>query len=116
MTMNELLEMTCEVCRVGSPTITDEEIATYHPQVPDWRIVDVGREKRLERSFKFRNFVEALAFTERVGETAEKGGHHPLLCTEWGMVTVSWWTHKIGGLHTNDFVMAAKTDRLSVEE
>ncbi len=110
--MSELAEMKCEVCRVGSPTLTEAEIARYHPQVPEWRIAEVGGEKRLERAFKFRNFAEAIAFTDRVGQAAESENHHPLICTEWGRVTVSWWTHKIGGLHQNDFVMAAKTDQL----
>jgi 4a-hydroxytetrahydrobiopterin dehydratase len=64
------------------------------------------------RAFKFKNFTEALAFTDQVGEIAEEEGHHPALFTEWGKVTVRWWTHKIGGLHENDFIMAAKTDRL----
>jgi 4a-hydroxytetrahydrobiopterin dehydratase len=68
--------------------------------------------KRLERTFKFKNFVQALAFTNKVGELAEAEGHHPAILTEWGKVTVTWWTHKIRGLHRNDFVMAAKTDRL----
>ncbi len=111
--MAQLAEMTCEVCRVGSPTLTDEEITHLQPQVPEWRVVEVTGDKRIERSFKFRNFAQALAFTNRVGEVAEQEGHHPLICTEWGKVTVSWWTHKIGGLHQNDFVMAAKTDQLA---
>jgi 4a-hydroxytetrahydrobiopterin dehydratase len=68
--------------------------------------------KRLERSFKFNDFAEALAFTNQVGELAEKQGHHPDILTEWGKVTISWWTHAIKGLHKNDFIMAAKTDRL----
>jgi 4a-hydroxytetrahydrobiopterin dehydratase len=70
--------------------------------------------KRLERVFGFRNFAEALAFTNTVGERAEEEGHYPALLTEWGKVTVTWWTHKIGGLHQNDFIMAARTDELSV--
>ena len=65
---------------------------------------------RLERAFSFANFAEALAFTNAVGGLAEAAGHHPALTTEWGRVTVVWWTHAIGGLHRNDFVMAAKTD------
>jgi 4a-hydroxytetrahydrobiopterin dehydratase len=69
--------------------------------------------KRLERTFKFENFAQALSFTNKVGEQAEEEGHHPALLTEWGKVTVTWWTHKIGGLHRNDFIMAAKTDELS---
>ena len=67
---------------------------------------------QLERAFKFRTFAQALAFTNKVGEVAELEGHHPALLTEWGKVTVTWWTHKIRGLHKNDFICAAKTDEL----
>ena len=68
--------------------------------------------KRLERVFKFPDFAQALAFTDKVGELAEAEGHHPAILTEWGKVTVTWWTHKVKGLHRNDFIMAAKTDPL----
>jgi 4a-hydroxytetrahydrobiopterin dehydratase len=68
--------------------------------------------KRLRRSFAFEDFAQALAFATRVGAAAEQEGHHPALLIEWGRVTVDWWTHAIGGLHRNDFVMAAKTDEL----
>lgn len=111
--MNELREMTCEVCRVGSPTATEEEIADYYRQVPDWQVVERDGVKRLERVFKFPDFALALALTNRVGVLAEIEGHHPSILTEWGKVTVTWWTHKIKGLHRNDFIMAAKTDRLA---
>jgi len=67
---------------------------------------------RLQRVFKLKNFVAALEFTNRIGALAEEQGHHPLIVTEWGRVTVQWWTHKIGGLRRNDFIMAAKTDEL----
>jgi 4a-hydroxytetrahydrobiopterin dehydratase len=83
-----------------------------HPQVPEWQVIQREGIKRLQRVFGFRNFAQALAFTNRVGEQAEKEGHHPALLTEWGKVTVTWWTHKIGGLHQNDFIMAARTDEL----
>jgi len=82
-----------------------------HPQVPAWEIVERDGIKRLERVFTFDTFVQALAFTNKVGELAEEEGHHPALLTEWGKVTVTWWTHKIKGLHQNDFIMAAKTDQ-----
>lgn len=104
--------MKCVACRKGEPTLTDAEIAELHPQVPDWQVMEREGIKRLERVFKFENFAQALAFTNRVGEVAETEGHHPVLVTEWGRVTLSWWTHKIKGLHRNDFIMAAKTDQL----
>jgi len=110
--MDELVSMKCIACRGGEPTVTDQEMADYLPQVPDWTVVERDGVKRLERVFTFRTFVEALAFTDRVGELAEAEGHHPALLTEWGKVTVTWWTHKIKGLHRNDFIAAAKTDRL----
>jgi 4a-hydroxytetrahydrobiopterin dehydratase len=112
--MNQLTQMKCIACRKGEPTVTDEEIAEFRPQVPDWDISEVDGVKRLEKVFKFDNFVQALAFTNKIGELAEEEGHHPALLTEWGKTTVSWWTHKIGGLHRNDFIMAAKTDRAFV--
>jgi 4a-hydroxytetrahydrobiopterin dehydratase len=111
--MSELSEMKCTACRGDEPTLTDAEIAELRQQVPEWQVVKREGIKRLERVFRFRNFAQALAFTNRVGEQAEEEGHHPALLTEWGKVTVTWWTHKIGGLHRNDFIMAAKTDELS---
>jgi 4a-hydroxytetrahydrobiopterin dehydratase len=62
--------------------------------------------------FRFKNFRQALEFTNKIGDIAEQEGHHPVIVTEWGRVKVSWWTHKIQGLHQNDFIMAAKTDEL----
>jgi 4a-hydroxytetrahydrobiopterin dehydratase len=111
-TTSELVQMKCTACRGGEPTLTDAEIADFHPQVPDWSVVEVEGVKHLERAFKFKNFAEAISFTDRVGEMAEAEGHHPAILTEWGRVRVTWWTHKIRGLHKNDFIMAAKTDGL----
>ncbi len=110
MQLPTLNRMKCEACRRGAPTVTDAEITEYHPQVPEWQLVERDGTKRLERVFKFPNFADALTFTNRVGEVAEEEGHHPSILTEWGSVTVTWWTHKIKGLHRNDFIMAAKSD------
>ena len=110
--MDQLTQLKCTACRGGEPTVTDAEIAEFKPQVPEWKIVEIDGIKRLERVFKFKDFVSALTFTNKVGELAESEGHHPALLTEWGKVTVTWWTHKIRGLHRNDFIMAAKTDEL----
>src|SRR4029453_7187408 len=103
----------CVACRRDAPTVTDAEIAELHPQVSDWELVELDGIKRLRGVFPFDDFAQALAFTDAVGAVAEEQGHHPALLTEWGRVTVSWWTHKIKGLHRNDFIMAAKTDELS---
>lgn len=110
--MTELAESHCEACRADAPRVTDAEIERYLPEVPEWEVVERDGIRRLERSYKFRDFVSALDFTNRVGAIAEAEGHHPDLLTTWGRVTVTWWSHKIKGLHRNDFVMAAKTDRL----
>ena len=110
--MANLVQLKCIACREGEPTVTDAEIAEFRPQVSEWKIVERDGMKRLERVFKFKDFVQALAFTNKVGGIAEAEGHHPALFTEWGRVTVTWWTHKIRGLHRNDFIMAAKSDSL----
>ena len=107
----ELVNMKCVACRGGEPTLTDAEITEFNPQVQQWTILEREGIKRLERVFKFENFAKALEFTNKVGQIAEAEGHHPAILTEWGKVTVTWWTHKIHGLHHNDFIMAAKTDR-----
>jgi 4a-hydroxytetrahydrobiopterin dehydratase len=99
-------------CRSGAPRVTGAEMTALKSEIPEWTVVERGGIARLERVFRFPNFVEALAFTNRVGALAEAAGHHPALTTEWGQVTVGWWTHAIAGLHRNDFIMAAKTDRL----
>lgn len=110
--MAKLAEMKCVACRGDEPLATSQEIAAYKQQVPNWEIVERDGVQRLERTFRFKNFAQALDFTNRVGEIAEEEGHHPVLTTTWGKVTVSWWTHVIHGLHRNDFIMAAKTDDL----
>lgn len=108
--MNDLNQMKCIPCREGATTVPDEEIEEYSRLIPKWELVDLEGIGRLRRVFPFANFAEALAFTNKVGELAEAEDHHPAILTEWGNVTVSWWTHKMKGLHRNDFILAAKTD------
>jgi 4a-hydroxytetrahydrobiopterin dehydratase len=110
--MSELANMSCVQVRRDEPSLSSEQIEEYKTQIPDWKIVQVEGVKRLEHAYKFKNFREALEFTNKVGEIAEEQDHHPLIQTEWGKVTLNWWTHVIGGLHRNDFIMAAKSDRL----
>lgn len=110
--MTQLKELKCVPCRGDSPPLSEMEIALLKPQVSDWQVITVDGISRLQRVFKFKNFALALAFTNQVGELAEAEDHHPALLTEWGKVTVTWWTHKIKGLHQNDFIMAARTDEL----
>jgi len=105
----------CVACRRDSPQVTEAEIPELKSEIPDWHLVERDGIARLERVFDFPSFAQALVFTNRVGALAEDEGHHPALLTEWGRVTVTWWTHKIRGLHRNDFIMAAKTDALVAE-
>jgi 4a-hydroxytetrahydrobiopterin dehydratase len=110
--MPSLNQNKCVPCEGNVSPLTDREIEELLPQVQKWQMVTYHGIKQLERVFIFTDFMTALAFTNKVGELAESEGHHPALLTEWGKVTVTWWTHSIGGLHKNDFIMAAKTDRL----
>ncbi|MGZ8918879.1 MAG: 4a-hydroxytetrahydrobiopterin dehydratase [Methylobacter sp.] len=111
--MNNLTSKTCEVCRVGAPLASQTEIDEFMPQLKDWELIEIDGIKRLKKTFKFDNFEDALSFTNKVGALSEQENHHPAILTEWGKVTVTWWTHKIKGVHVNDFIMAAKTDEIS---
>ncbi|MEZ4522188.1 MAG: 4a-hydroxytetrahydrobiopterin dehydratase [Thermomicrobiales bacterium] len=113
--MSELIEMQCVACRADAPPATAEEIERWLSDVPDWDLIKVDDIPRLRRAFKFRNFRQALEFTNLVGELAEDEGHHPRITTEWGKVTVTLWTHAIKSLHRNDFILAAKIDRALIE-
>lgn len=111
--MSDLNQQVCEACNADAPRVTEEEMQALMKDVPDWQLVETEGIKQLQRVFTFGNFAKALAFTNRVGELAEEQQHHPAILTEFGKVTVTWWTHKIKGLHKNDFIMAARTDTLA---
>jgi 4a-hydroxytetrahydrobiopterin dehydratase len=110
--MKKLDEMRCEACRADAPTVAPGEERELMQQIPAWERVMHDGVPRLQRTFRFPDFAEALGFTNRVGRLAEEEDHHPEIVLEWGRVRVSWWTHKIRGLHRNDFIMAARTDTL----
>ena len=107
-----LADKTCTPCRGGIPPLTPDEAAALHGQAPEWALLDDA--KRIERSYKFRNFAQALEFVRQAGELAEAQGHHPDISFGWGYATVSLRTKKIKGLHENDFIMAAKFDRIAL--
>ena len=110
-TMTELANRRCVPCSGGTPRLRGEAIETLRRQLHgDWQVVD---EHHLERTFRFPDFRQALAFTNRVGELAEAEDHHPDLHLAWGKVVMQVWTHKIGGLSENDFILAAKADALA---
>jgi len=110
--MTDLAEKRCVPCEGGVQPASPDEIRTLRRQVPEWEVVERDGVNRLERTYTFDDFSHALQLTDRIGQAAEEEGHHPVLVTEWGKLTVTWWTHAIGGLHENDFVMAAKSDAL----
>jgi 4a-hydroxytetrahydrobiopterin dehydratase len=105
-------ELKCSACHIGAPTVTDDESSTLIKEIPHWTPIIVDGVNQLQRQYKFKNFKLALEFTNLLGEISEAEAHHPAILTEWGKVTVTWWTHTIRGLHRNDFIMAAKTDAL----
>jgi 4a-hydroxytetrahydrobiopterin dehydratase len=108
--MTDLASKQCVPCKGGVPPLKGAELRALHEQLGrDWKVVD---EHHLEREYRFKNFAEALAFTNRLGELAEEQSHHPDLYLAWGRVRVTIWTHKIDGLTESDFVFAAKCDRL----
>ena len=108
--MAALRKLKCTVCKSGDDPLKEAKIKEYHEQIPDWSVIQKDGVKKIRRQFSFENFASALEFTNEVGELAEEEDHHPMIQTEWGRVTVTWWTHKIDGLHENDFIMAAKCD------
>ena len=110
--MSDLSAKKCEACRADAPRVTQVQINELQQQIPEWALIEVEGIKRLTRTYEFNDFKEALEFTNKVGDIAEGENHHPAILTEWGKVAVTWWTHKIRGLHMNDFIMAAKTDEL----
>ena len=110
--MFDLSKQNCEACRADAPKISDEDLKTLMPNIPDWSVIVVDGVMQLSREYEFKNFEQAMAFSNRVGEIAEAEGHHPAILTEWGKVTITWWSHKIMGLHKNDLIMAARTDEV----
>lgn len=108
--MTELAGERCEACHAGAPKVPEAERPGLLAEIPEWELVEVNGTPRLRRAYRFPSWEAALAFTVHVGGLAAAEDHHPSLRTEWGKVTVTWWTHAIRDLHRNDFVMAAKCD------
>ena len=109
--MQELAQLRCSSLAGNTPRLTGREISQLKEKISGWETHTRKGELRLEKSFRFKDFRQALAFTNLVAQLANEEDHHPALLTEWGKVTVTWWSHKIKGLHKNDFIMAAKTEQ-----
>jgi len=105
--MSELSSKQCVPCRGGVPPLRGEGITKLQDQLADWKVVN---EHHLQKSYRFKDFREAQAFVDRVGDLAEEQGHHPDICFGWGQAEITIWTHKIDGLTESDFILAAKID------
>ena len=110
--MSDLASNTCEACRIDAPLVSDDEAAMLIKEIEGWDVIDDGV-KKLEKEFSFSNYSDSVDFSNKVADMAEQEDHHPQIILEWGKVTVIWWSHKIKGLHKNDFICAAKTNNLS---
>ncbi|MDD1779790.1 4a-hydroxytetrahydrobiopterin dehydratase [Enterovibrio sp. ZSDZ35] len=110
--MTELTELQCEACRADAPKVSEDEAKALLATLDGWEMKEEDGIPQLQRVFVFKNFKEAWAFSNNVAQLAEDEGHHPAILLEWGRCTVTWWTHKIKGLHQNDFICAAKTNAL----
>lgn len=105
-----LAAKTCLPCKGGVDPLSRADAERYLGEIPGWQLSEDGR--RIHREYRFKNFVQAIEFVNKVGALAEQEAHHPEIRFGWGHVQVELWTHKINGLHENDFIVAAKIDRL----
>jgi 4a-hydroxytetrahydrobiopterin dehydratase len=110
--MTKLAQANCEACRTDSPHVTHDEVVEYLKETPGWQVAKEADINKLVKTYFFKDWKESQAFADRVGNLADTEGHHPAITIEWGRVTIRWWTHKIAGLHKNDFIMAAKCETL----
>jgi 4a-hydroxytetrahydrobiopterin dehydratase len=110
--MTDLSKLKCEACRADAPKVNEADIPDLLKEIPQWQVRRPENIPQLFRAYEFKNFKEAWAFSDKVAALAEEEFHHPDILLEWGRVSISWWIHKIKGLHKNDFICAAKTDAL----
>ena len=110
--MSDLASNTCEACRIDAPRVSDDETSLLIKEIEGWDLINDGI-KKLKKEFSFSNYSDSVDFSNKVADMADKEDHHPQIILEWGKVTVIWWSHKIKGLHKNDFICAAKTNKIS---
>lgn len=113
--MDNLTEQKCVACRADAPRVTDDELPDLIKLIPDWQPITEESILQLSRVFDFKDYSLSLGFVNKIALLAEEEDHHPAILLEWGKVRVTWWSHKIGGLHKNDFIAAAKTDLIYSE-
>jgi 4a-hydroxytetrahydrobiopterin dehydratase len=110
--MKPLSEYPCAATPRDAAKLSNNEQRELAKQIAEWNIDLNDGVAQLWRVYRVGNFIQAMAFANEISLIAEEGDHHPALLVEWGRIKVSWWSHSIGGLHLNDFVMAAKTDEI----
>ena len=111
--MSDLASSACEACRIDAQIVSDDEASLFIKEIEGWDLIDDGV-KKLKKEFNFSSYSDSKDFTNKVADIAEQEDHHPQIILEWGKVTVIWWSHKIKGLHKNDFICAAKTNNISI--
>ena len=109
--MSDLAVSSCEACKIDAPIVSDDEASVLIKEIEGWELVDKGV-KKLKKEFTFSNYRDSVDFSNKVADMADQEDHHPQIILEWGKVTVAWWSHKIKGLHKNDFICAAKTNNI----
>ena len=110
--MSDLASNACEACRIDALTVSENEASMLIKEIEGWDLINDGI-KKLKKEFSFSNYSDSVDFSNKVADMADKENHHPQIILEWGKVTVIWWSHKIKGLHKNDFICAAKTNKIS---
>lgn len=113
--MGNLSQEQCTACRADAPLLSSEQVAGLMPEVDAWALIEEEGQQRLDRVFDLPDFETAMRLSNEIGAFAEQVGHHPRLIVEWGRLRVTWWTHKIGGLHRNDFICAARSSDLAAQ-
>tara|TARA_B100001750_G_C15414159_1_gene549380 strand:- start:208 stop:549 length:342 start_codon:yes stop_codon:yes gene_type:complete len=113
--LTALTKKNCIPCNKNVPKLTGHLLESLLAEFNTWQLIQEKKIEKIKKSFSFKNFMQTLEFTNKIGNISELEGHHPELHLQWGKVTVFWWTHKIKGLHENDFIMAKKTDLLYIE-
>ena len=109
--MSDLASNACEACRIDALTVSENEASMLIKEIEGWDLINDGI-KKLKKEFSFSNYSDSVDFSNKVADMADKENHHPQIILEWGKVTVIWWSHKIKGLHKNDFICAAKTNKI----
>ncbi len=109
--MTDLLNQSCSACEIGAPLVPDDKQTELLKELDGW-IIDHSDISKLIKEFKLNNYEQSITFTNLIADLAESQDHHPKITLEWGRVSIEWWSHKIRGLHMNDFICAAKSDQI----